>query len=293
MTNTALAGLYSIATAMSTGTFSVVVRRGGKYGNAVTGVLIGLIVILPPLGVATWALWEPGWWNPRAYVLLAAGGLLGPAIGRVLFFAAIHYLGVARALPLASTMPLFAGLFGVGLLGERPGPPVLLGTALIVAGCIAITRKKADDTSWSRRHLWIPLLAVSTFSASHVFRKVGVELVDSPLVAITVMSFSGMIFLFLLARLLPQDQRPQFGRPKAWVFYTVSGVLNGLSVFLHFGGLKYGDLTIVTPLSAMAPLFALLLSRLLLKEEENITPAIVTGTLLITIGGGIISWSIF
>jgi len=293
MTDTAISGLYSVATALSTATYSVFVRRGGRYGNAVTGVLIGLIVILPFLGVVTWALWEPGWWNPRAYMLLAAGGLLGPAIGRVFYFAAIHYLGVARALPLASTMPLFAALLGVGFLGERPGPAVLLGTALIVMGCVAITRKKADDSSWNRRQLWIPLLGVMGFSTSHVFRKAGVEMVDSPLVAITVMSFSGMIFLFLLARLIPRDQQPQLNRPKAWVFYTASGALNGLSVFFHFGGLNYGDLTIVTPLSAMAPLFALLLSRFVLKEEEDITSIVVVGTFLIVIGGGVISWRIF
>ena len=242
---------------------------------------------------ATWVLWEPAWWTPRAWVLLAAGGLLGPAMGRVLYFAAIHYLGVARALPLASTMPLFAAVFGIGLLGERPGPGVLAGTGLIVLGCIAITYKKAGDTSWSRRHLWIPLLAVTIFSASHLFRKVGVEMVDSPLVAITVMSFSGMIFLFLIARLLPADQRPQFGRPKVWLVYTASGALNGLSVFLHFAGLNYGDLTIVTPLSAMAPIFALLLSRFVLRNEERITALIVSGTLLVVFGGAIISWSIF
>ncbi|MEE9257496.1 MAG: DMT family transporter [bacterium] len=293
MMDSALAGIYSIATAMSTGAFSVIVRRGGSYANAVTGVLIGLIVTLPPLVAATWALWQPEWWNPRAWALLATGGLLGPAIGRVLYFSAIHHLGVARALPLAATMPLFAAAFGIGLLGERPGPGVLAGTALIVAGCISITFKKAGDTSWNRRLLWIPLVGVLVFSSSHIFRKVGVEMVDSPLVAITVMSFSGMCFLFLLSRLLPAGQRPQLGRPKAWLFYAAAGALNALSVLLHFSGLNLGDLTIVTPLSAMAPLFALLLIRFVLKDMERVTKMTVAGTLLIVLGGGIISWGVF
>ena len=293
MNETALAGMFSIFTAMSTGTFSVIVRRGGHHANAVTGVLIGLIVTVPPLAALCWLLWEPGWWNARAWILLAAGGLLGPAIGRVLYFSAIHHLGVARAMPLASTMPLFAAVFGVGLLGERPGPLIWLGTFLIVMGCIIITYKKAGDKSWNRRHLWIPILAVMMFSTSHVFRKAGVEMANSPLVAITVMSAAGMVFLFLLSRLLPLDQRPQFNRPAAWRFYTASGAINGLSVFFHFVGLSYGDLTIVTPLSAMAPLFSLFLSRFVLKGDERITFIIVAGTLLIVLGGGIISWRIF
>jgi DME family drug/metabolite transporter len=248
---------------------------------------------VPPLAALSWLLWEPSWWNPRAWVLLAAGGLLGPAIGRVLYFSAIHHLGVARAMPLASTMPLFAAMFGVGLLGERPGPFIWAGTFLIVLGCIVITFKKAGDKSWSRGHLWIPILGVIMFSTSHVFRKAGVEMVGSPLVAITVMSASGMVFLSLLSRLLPASQRPQLGRPEAWRFYSASGAINALSVFFHFVGLSYGDLTIVTPLSAMAPLFSLLLSRFVLKEDECVTFIIVAGTLLIVLGGGIISWRIF
>ena len=118
-------------------------------------------------------------------------------------------------------------------------------------------------------------------------------MVGSPLVAITVMSASGMAFLFLLARLLPIDQRPQLDRRAAWRFYTASGAINALSVFFHFTGLSYGDLTIVTPLSAMAPLFSLLLSRFVLKEDERVTFIIIAGTLLIVLGGGIISWRIF
>ncbi len=290
MNETALSVIFAVSTAASTGTFSIIVRRGQRHANAVTGVLIGLIVILPPLMIATWALWQPEWWNPRAYLTLAAAGLLGPAIGRVLYFAAIHYLGVARALPLASTMPLMAAVFGIGLLGERPGPGVLAGTVIIVAGCIGITAKKAGDTSWNRRHLWIPIVGVMTFSFSHVFRKIGVEMVDSPLVAITVMSFAGMCCLFALSRLLPADQRPQLNRPKAWYFYGASGVLNGVSVFLHFSALNYGDLTIVTPLSATAPFFALLLSWFLLRDVERVTVPIVIGTAFIVLGGVLIAW---
>ncbi len=290
MDETSLSILFAVSTAASTGCFSIIVRRGQSHANAVTGVLIGLMVTVPPLAVMTWLLWKPEWWNLEAYVLLAASGLMGPAIGRVLYFAAIHYLGVARALPLASTMPLIAAALGIGFLGERPGSAVLAGTMLIVSGSIGITAKKAGDTSWSRRHLWIPLVGVAMFSISHVFRKAGVEMLNSPLVAITVMSFSGMICLLALSRLLPANQRPQLRRPKAWKFYGASGLLNGLSVFLHFSALNHGDLTIVTPLSATAPFFALLLSWFLLRDVERVTVPIVIGTVLIVLGGILIAW---
>ena len=43
----------------------------------------------------------------------------------------------------------------------------------------------------------------------------------------------------------------------------------------------------------MAPLFALLFSRVFFKDEEKITILILIGTLLIVLGGAIISWRIF
>ena len=293
MTDLTLTGVFSILTAISTGTFSIIVRQGRHHGNAYTGVLIGLIISIPVLVFLTYFTWQSHWWNLNALILLSVAGFLGPAVGRVLYFSGIHYLGVSRAMPLTSTMPLLASVFGVLLLGERPGPFIWLGTLLIVTGCISITFKKNDDSSWNRKYIWIPFLAVLSLSLSHVFRKTGVRIVDSPLLAITIMSTSGLFFLLLFSKFLSISQRPSLKNIQAWKFYTFSGLLNTASVFFHFVGLNYGDLSIVTPLSSMAPLFALLFSRLFFKEEEKITLLIVIGTLLIVLGGAIISWRIF
>ena len=288
-----MTGIFSILTAVSTGTFSIIVRQGRHHGNAYTGVLIGLIVSIPILVFLCFLAWKPHWWSLKALFLLSIAGFLGPAVGRVLYFSGIHYLGVSRAMPLTSTMPLFASVFGVLLLGERPGPFIWLGTMLIVSGCISITYKKNNDSSWNRSYIWIPFLAVLSLSLSHVFRKTGVRIVDSPLLAITIMSISGLFFLVLFSRFLPYSQRPNLTSMQAWKFYTFSGLLNTASVFFHFVGLNYGDLSIVTPLSSMAPLFALFFSRVFFKDDEKITLLILFGTLLIVFGGAIISWRIF
>ena len=51
-------------------------------------------------------------------------------------------MGVARAVPLNSTMPLFSAIAGIYVLGEKPGLYILAGTVLIVLGCMGITRKR-------------------------------------------------------------------------------------------------------------------------------------------------------
>ncbi|MEK6712504.1 MAG: EamA family transporter, partial [Nitrospinota bacterium] len=185
---------------------------------------------------------------------------------------------------------LFTGALAIAFMGERPGPYVWAGTVLITAGCAAISYKKKQDKSWNPRHLWMPAVSLMGFAVSNVFRKLGLMSVPSPLLGITVTSVVGLAFLAGLSHLLPRGQRPDLRPGKAWVFYGVCGLINTLSFFLHFFALLYGDLTIVTPLSSISPLFALFFSWLFLRDVERVTGWIVAGTLLIILGVALIAW---
>jgi len=287
-----LAAAFSLGTAVSSATFSLIVRRGQKHASAMTGVVIGLVVNAPLLLLATAYLWEPAWWNLEAFLWFTLAGLTGPSLGRVFMYQSIHRLGVARAVPMMATGPLFTAALAVAFLGERPGPLVWAGTFLIMGGCAAITFKRKGDTSWDRRYLWMPLVAVAGFGVSNIFRKLGIDIVPSPLFGITVTSLAGMIFLLALGQFLPAPHRPRLRPGKAWTFYGACGAVNTLAFLLHFYALRYGDLTIVTPLSSTAPLFALVLSALLLRDVERVTGWILAGTVFLVLGSGLIAWGV-
>ena len=70
MTETNWAVLLAISAAALTATFQLLARRGQVYGNAVTGVMIGVIVNLPLLIIATYSYWDPAWGNPWAITFL-------------------------------------------------------------------------------------------------------------------------------------------------------------------------------------------------------------------------------
>ncbi len=144
MTTTTLSVLFSLSTAVVVGSFTLFVRSGQRYANAVSGVLIGIIVSFPPLLAGAIWTWEPAHYQPLAWLFFALAGVMGPAVGRVCFFHSIHLIGVARAVPLNSTMPLFSAIIGILILGERPGPYILAGTVLIVLGCMGITSKRGE-----------------------------------------------------------------------------------------------------------------------------------------------------
>ena len=223
--------IFSLGTAVMAASFSLIVRRGQQHGNAATGVLIGLIVNVPWLLAATWWYWEPHWWNPWALLLFVGSGATGPCLGRVFMFLGIHNLGVARAMPLMATNPLFTAVFAYTILAERPGPLIWAGTLLVVLGCVGITMKGAAGAAFERRYLWMPIAGVIGFSVSNIFRKAGMNEVPSPLLGITMTSLAGMVFLLALGRFLPEGYRPNLRWGKSWAFYGICKKQNPINHF--------------------------------------------------------------
>jgi drug/metabolite transporter (DMT)-like permease len=288
----ALAAAFALMAAVGSATFSIIIRKGQRHGNAMTGVLIGLIVSVPILSAATALLWEPGWWHPSAIGFFVAAGLAGPCIGRMLIFLGIHHLGVARAIPLKSVQPLVAAALAYAILGERPGPYIWAGTFLIVAGCAAFSIKKKGDSAWNRRLIWLPLVAVVAFASGAILRKIGLGMLHTPLLGVTFTSISGLVFILGFSLVMPPGYRPDLRWGKAWFFYGVCGLINTATFIISFHAIMRGDITIVTPISSTSPFFALVLSHLFLKDVERVTRLIVAGTALTVAGGAIIGWRV-
>ncbi len=289
MTTITLSVLFSLSTALVVGSFTLFVRSGQRHANAVSGVLIGLIVSMPPLLVGAVWMWEPAHYQPLGWLFFSLAGIAGPAVGRVCFFHSIHLMGVARAVPLNSTMPLFSAIAGIYVLGEKPGLYILAGTVLIVLGCMGITARRGESQPIRGEYLLIALGSAVFFSISHMLRKLGVGVSPNPFLGISIMSIAGGVFLYISGQYLPRGLRPSLMVKKAWVTYSIGGLLNTLSVLLHLYGLHFGDLTIVIPLAATAPLWALLLTAIFLRKLERITWPILLGTVAVVVGGALVA----
>lgn len=292
MNTTVLAASFALLTAAIGGPFSVIVRRGQAYGNAVTGVIIGLIVSLPLLTIALAFLWEPSWWELKAVLLFIALGLVGPSLGRFFLYQSIHYLGVARSIPLIATLPLTTAAAAYGFLGERPGPYIWAGTIFIVGGCIGLTMKGKGEGVWDRHYLWLPMMSVAGFTIGNVIRKVGLDVIPSPIFGLTITYFSALVSMLFFQRFLPESHRADLRWGKRWVFYGFCGLINTATIFLRFMATSYGDLTIVVPIFGMSSVFALAASGLFLRGVERITWPIVGGAIFVMLGGAMVAWRI-
>ncbi len=71
-------------------------------------------------------------------VLSLVSGAWGIGLGGFLFFYSMGIIGTARATAISATYPLFAGLMGTLVLGERMTINKVVGTVLVVSGLILL-----------------------------------------------------------------------------------------------------------------------------------------------------------
>jgi O-acetylserine/cysteine efflux transporter len=112
-----------------------VTRYGMQAWTAVIGVgpLLGLSLWLEPGGFASLATlgWVP--WFGIAYAAVAAS-----LVGHGIYYSLIQRHPVARVMPWLLLTPLLAMGLGIAFFGDRPGPKLWLGGAMVLGGILVI-----------------------------------------------------------------------------------------------------------------------------------------------------------
>jgi uncharacterized membrane protein len=73
-------------------------------------------------------------------------------------------------------------------------------------------------------------------------------------------------------------------RGRSLGYFVAAGIAENTSVFLTVVALGLGTVSVVTPLTATAPIFVLFLSLAFLRGIERLTVRVVAGTVLIVLG---------
>ncbi len=113
----------------------VVTAYGILSGTAMLMVFVVLRSGLPPIhGIST-----------RAWMALAASGILCTATSTLLWNWGIHHVPASRAGVFLNIEPALGSWLGVKLLGDQLGPHAWMGGALIVAAAITLTTRGDQD----------------------------------------------------------------------------------------------------------------------------------------------------
>ena len=131
---------------------------------------------------------------------------------------------------------------------------------------------------------WLGLAILTAFfeSLKDVFSKKSLKFLDEYLVACAGMAIAAISLLPILAIVGIPSLGPNF-----WMALTISGSLNVVAYTLYVKAIRLADLSLISPLSTLTPLFLLITSPLIVKEVPTIWDAV--GVFLIVIGSYVLN----
>jgi uncharacterized membrane protein len=227
-------------------------------------------------------------WAP-ANLLFVVIGIFVPGVSRFFIFKGMERLGAPISACLTNSTPLFAIVFAVFFLGERPTVTNLLGAVSIVTGIISLSWRGAAKT-WRTRDLLFPLTAAFLFAGRDNLVRVGVLQIGSPIMGAAIASLVSVATMALLYVAFA-DHKPlgPLGL-RGLALFGVSGFMNFLSYVFIYTALSMERVSLISPLVNASSLFVVPLSLIFLKDVEKLTARKIGATALVILGVLLISW---
>lgn len=216
---------------------------------------------------------------PKWVILVAiVSGVIGLGVGDTLYMLGLKTIGVSRAVPLASTYPLFSLLWAVLFLNQPLSFMTLTGAAIILLGICLLSKKNAQSTDAKGKKLLTGVLAslatAVAWSASltlmdAVFAS-GISGLDANYAIVTVRIASLAVMLTAFSPLIDRNRNFLKITWKTLITLCVGGlVANGLGWLLINYSFFYIPETQAIPISSTSPLFAALAGFLFFKEKAT------------------------
>ncbi len=281
--NTYLAIGLALCSASTFGAFSVMARKAMNMGSAISASLISVVIGIPIMLVLSFYFSDWGKLTLEAALWFSLTGFLAPGLARPLIYLSIRYIGVGRAMPLITMTPFVSTMAAVAWLGEQPGPVIFGATALVVTGCFLIALKPEGDKDWRRIHLLLPFAHSLVMAFATTTRRYSLLIMPDILIGIIVASLASIPAIFLFLPFLPPEERWRI-EPGGHKMMILTGLLNSLSFLVFFSAFQFGPVSIVVPIGYAAPLFALVFTRIWLRDEEVLTWQKWTGAATLFIG---------
>ena len=223
---------------------------------------------------------ETSYWLTTATALFAVVGLFRPALSVNLAVAGVKHMGPALTSGLAATNPLFAAGFAILLLGETMTWPMAFGTLAVVGGvAVSAIRPGGLTRSWPLWAIMLPLGAAFFRALGHPLTMMGLDDIPSPLFA-GLVSYTVSIIVVYGAFRLEGRRMPTLTRGYLW--FVLSGSLNGISIYSLNSALSGGSLLTVAPIVACSPVFTILLGHFVFKKETITWQTVVTVGLVVS-----------
>jgi uncharacterized membrane protein len=260
---------------------TILVQRGLGRSNIYAGFWINVTVGALTLWAAVLLFVPHAEWDWSALPYFAFSGIIGTACGRLCRVTAIEKVGAPVAAAVSNLAPLFTTVLAIALFKEDVTPLEIVGTVVIVFGT-AVLSLSGKQSGFPIRYLAYPLLTAICFGMVQVVRKMGLSdagpLFDAALNVSTAM-VAATTYVFAAGH------GPELRCDLGSLFYLgAGGAAENASALLVIVALGLGDVSLVSPLAATAPLFVLPLALLFPSGAQRPGWRVAAGTLLIVAG---------
>jgi DME family drug/metabolite transporter len=228
-----------------------------------------------------------------AVVLASVSGIIGLGFGDTLYMVSLRTIGVARAVPVTCTYPLFSLLWAISFQKEAVTLQVVLGTIAIVAGVWLISQGGGTSTAEAQRKMLVKGVAAALTTA--VLWSISITMIDmavtlpetgslDPAFAINTVRVAAIaVSLAASAPIIDRGFSFLKMERKTMAVLILGGIV-ALALgwfFLAFSFLKIPGSRAV-PISSTTPLFSTLVGIILL--DEKVTAKNVIGSIVIVAG---------
>jgi drug/metabolite transporter (DMT)-like permease len=233
----------------------------------------------------------PTWATPFQLAVLAASGLIGFIFGDGYGFRSIVNLGPGRATLVMSSAPLFTLFLAWPVLGERPGPFVFAGMALLVGGLAWVLLERAQETHERVRGsaaagILFGFLAALGQAGGYVLSKVALRTGIDPLSATVVRVTAAMLGMWAWAALrgdLASTLRT-IRADRGGAGFAAAGAFAGpfLGVTLSLVALEHIEAGVAAAITAFFPILTILIAMRF--HHERLTARLLLGSLVAVAG---------
>jgi DME family drug/metabolite transporter len=216
----------------------------------------------------------------EAVIAIVASGIIGLGIGDTLYMVGLNSVGVARAVPLATTYQLFSLVWAV-MLGEPVTVTAVLGACVILLGIWLLSKEKNENATGAKgklafRGVIASLATAVAWSVSITLMNVAVTAanvnsLDANYAVVTTRIAAIAVFLLALSPVLDKNRGFLKIKRSTLIELCVGGlVANAVGWLL----MNYSFLNILeaqaVPISSTTPLFSAIAGFVLFHEKMTV-----------------------
>jgi drug/metabolite transporter (DMT)-like permease len=282
--------LLGITSALFVSAQVLLVRVGSQHGGIDQAVLlsmgVNILVFLPAAVLVEFPSFVV---TPVSVASFLAAGLVGTMTGRILYYDSIERIGAGRTEPLKATMPLFATVVAVLVLGERLTVAHGAGIVLIGLGVAVLTWETTQSGATQGEDvsvlaLGLPLLGAFAFAIEPTFVRIGFEEGTAILTGLTLKTFAAGVGFVTYLRFQGALRIGSVLGEAHTKWYVLAAIANTVSVLAYYAGLEASRVVVVVPVIQVSPLVVAILSFAFLDHLERVTWRLVASSLVIVMG---------